>query len=394
MGKYDFDTVRDRRGTCSLKYDTGPEIVGRQDLLPMWVADMDFALPGEVLDELHKRTDHGIFGYTMPDDRYAKTLEGWFLRHYGWKPDRKWNTVVPGVVYGITLAVRAMTEPGETVMIQEPVYYPFRGLVESNGRKVVNSPLLEKNGRYEMDLADFESKIIGEDVRVFILCSPHNPVGRVWTREELEEVISICRKHNVKIIADEIHCDIIYPGNSFVSVANLAGGLSEDTVLCTSPSKTFNIAGLQISNILIPDPELRKAFRREHDKNGVALSSALGLTAAEAAYRLGDRWLSELLDYLQGNLDYFREFLKNEIPCLRLVEPEGTYLVWVDCSGLTDDSEKLYSFMKEEAGLWLDDGGIFGRNGELFERFNIACPRSVLKQALNQLKEAVDRMGD
>ena len=389
MSAFDFDRIIDRRGTACLKYDFGLKRAGREDLLPMWVADMDFALPENILARIHERIDHGIFGYTDPDDAYYKAVESWFERRCGWKINREWISVVPGVVYGIAAAVRALTKSGDAVIIQEPVYYPFREMIEENGRVCINSQLVEKDGRYEMDLADFEQKIREYKVKAFILCSPHNPVGRVWSREELRAVGDICLKNGVRMIVDEIHCDFIFPGHSFTPFALLGETYSKNAVFCTSPSKTFNMAGLQVANILIPDEQLRKAFRKINSANGYSQANAAGLAAARAVYEEGDAWLDALRDYLAGNLDYMRSFLKEKLPQLRMIEPEGTYLVWVDFSGLTESFEDLLHLVRDEAHLWLDEGAIFGEETRLFERFNIACPRSVLKEALESLEQAV-----
>ena len=389
MKKYDFDRVIPRRGTGSLKYDFALARAGREDLLPLWVADMDFALPQEILQKIHERTDHGIFGYTEPDEAYGDTLKSWFYRHYGWEIDPKWNTVVPGVVFAIAVAVQAYTKPGEAVLIQEPVYYPFRGTIESNQRICVNNELREINGHYEIDFDDFERRIRENDVKLFLLCNPHNPVGRVWKKKELERIAAICDRYGVTVVSDEIHCDFIYRGYEFTSYASLGEASLKNTVICTSPSKTFNIAGLQVANILIPNRKLRSAFRRQVDANGYSQVNALGLTAAKAVYDLGEEWLSELLVYLQENLEFFREYLKKNLPDLRLIEPEGTYLLWVDFSKAVNNEQDLVKLIRDRAHLWLDEGSVFSKEAPLYERFNIACPRSIVEQALEQLKEAV-----
>lgn len=387
--RYDFDRIISRKGTSCLKYDTGSERIGRSDLLPMWVADMDFALPEEILDVIRKRVDHGIFGYTDPDAAYYDTLEAWFRRRYGWTIDRSQVTVTPGVVYAIAAAVRALTSPGDAVIIQEPVYYPFREDIEKNGRICINSPLVNHDGRYEIDFDDFEKKLTESRAKLFILCSPHNPVGRVWTPEELRHLGDICLAHQVPVVADEIHCDFIFPGYHFTPYASLGEPYISHAIICTSPSKSFNLAGLQVSNIIIPDETLRKAFRKVNDANGYSQANVLGLTAAKAVYDLGDAWLDQLLDYLNGNLIFFRDYLNENLPELRLIEPEGTYLLWVDCSGIAHSYRELKHLIRDGAHLWLDDGVIFGKESALYERFNIACPRATLAQALSQLKDAV-----
>lgn len=389
---YDFDQVIDRRGTSSLKYDFGPERKGRDDLLPLWVADMDFRLPDEILNEICKRTAHGIFGYTDPKPDYKESVRKWFSDKHGWEIEPDWITVTPGVVYAISTAIRAFTERGDAVIIQQPVYYPFSECITDNGRKLVNSQLIYENGRYRMDYEDFEKKVLENKVRLFLLCSPHNPVGRVWTREELEKIGEICLKHNVIIFADEIHCDITYPGAAHIPLASISRELADCAIVGTSPSKTFNMAGLQVSNIIIPNPKLRNQFRKENGAAGYSQANVLGLTACKAAYDLGDLWYREMLAYLKENLDYVRDFLKKHLPQIHMIEPEGTYLVWLDFSELGLSHNQLEKLIIEKARLWLDAGFIFGKETAMFERINIACPKSVLEQALTQLENAVNEL--
>lgn len=391
VARYDFDRVVERRGTGSLKYDWGMQRVGRDDLLPLWVADMDFPLPDEILDDIKRRVDHGIFGYTEPADGYYDAMEAWFARHYGWRPEREWNTVTPGVVYALAVSVQAFTEPGDAVLVQEPVYYPFRETIELNGRRCVSSDLVERDGRYEVDFDDFERMVAESGARLFLLCSPHNPVGRVWTRDELERMARICERHGVQVVADEIHCDFIRPGVTFTPYALLSPELASRAVYCTSASKTFNTAALQTANIIIPDPGVRAAFRRQNAADGYSQANALGLAATEACWRRGEEWHEQLLAYLWGNLDCLRRFLREQLPQVRLVEPEGTYLMWMDFSRAARDYDDLHRLVQDEARLWLDEGVIFGKKNEMFERINIACPRSTLERALRQLKDALDR---
>ena len=392
MGKYDFDKVIERRGTDSVKYDCGMKYAGRDDLLPMWVADMDFRAPDEVIEALKNRADHGIFGYTEYGGDYIEAVQSWFRRHHGWEPEKNWNTITPGVVYAISLAVRTFTEPGDAVIIQEPVYYPFRSVIEKNGRVCVNSPLVEGNSagsRWQMDFDGFEIAVKENDVKMYILCNPHNPVGRVWEEPELRRIADICIENGVMVVSDEIHCDFIYPGNTFTSYARLGEKYLDNTVICTSPSKTFNLAGLQIANIFIPDKSLRHAYRKANSAAGFGEGNTLGLEAAKAAYRYGDEWLSELMIYLKGNLEFMKSYVADNIPGVRVIEPEGTYLVWTDFSGVADTEEELLEIVRDGARLWLDEGSMFAKDTYLFERFNIACPRSVLETALDRLKDAV-----
>ncbi|MCR4756186.1 MAG: pyridoxal phosphate-dependent aminotransferase [Butyrivibrio sp.] len=391
MGKYNFDKIMDRKNTSSLKFDFGIERKGRDDLLPMWVADMDFKLPDEIIEDLEKRVSHGIFGYTDPKDDYKKALRNWLLERHGIEIEDDWNTVVPGIVYAIATTIRALTKPGDAILIQQPVYYPFMETIKLNNRKVVNNQLIYKDYHYEIDFEDFEKKIIEEDVKLFLLCSPHNPVGRVWTKDELIRMAEICLRHEVFIFADEIHSDFVYRGYKHTSFLSLGEKYIKKTVLGTSPSKTFNIAGLQVANIIIPDPDVRSSFKRENEAAGYSQGSVLGMTATISAYTKGGQWVDELLDYLEGNLSFVRNFLKEKLPEVKLIEPEGTYLIWLDFSGIADGRKELEKLIVEDARLWLDQGAIFGKETALFERINIACPRQILQKAMEQLYEAVDR---
>ena len=389
---FHFDEVPDRKNTNSLKYDFGMERKGREDLLPLWVADMDFRLPEEVISDLQERVAHGIFGYTDPKEDYYEALHGWFLRHHDWDVKKEWNTITPGVVYAIATAVRAFTKEGDAIIIQQAVYCPFSEVIVDNRRKLVNNQLIYENGTYRIDFEDFEQKIIDHDVKMFFLCSPHNPVGRVWTREELTRVGEICLKHHVIVIADEIHCDFTYPGHKHISFTTVSDAFAQNAIVCTSPSKTFNIAGLQIANIFIPNEQLRKKFQHENAAAGYSQGTTFGITACRSVYEKGEDWYQALKQYLKENLDFARDFLEKRIPEIRLVEPEGTYLIWLDCSGLGISYKELEKLVVEDARLWLDAGKIFGAETALFERINIACPRSTLKQALEQLETAVAKL--
>jgi len=386
---YSFDKIIDRRGTDSLKYDFAARRGKPENILPMWVADMDFQAPPEVLQALAERSRHGIFGYSdVVGSDYFDTLASWYVNRFGWRPSHQWLVKTPGVVFAICTAIRALTEEGDAVMIQQPVYYPFADSVVANGRKLTVNELVYKDGRYTMDLSDFESKITRDQVKLFILCSPHNPVGRVWTAEELTAMGNICLKHGVKIVADEIHADFIYPGHRHQVFAAIKPEFSDITITCTSPSKTFNLAGLQISNIFISNGSIRRRFKHEIAKTGYNEPNIMGLTACKAAYRYGAQWLDDLISYLASNLSLVRDFLKCEMPEIKLVEPEGTYLVWLDCKALGLSDKELDDLIVHKAGLWLDAGPMFGAGVEGFQRINIACPRAILEDALERLKKA------
>lgn len=389
-GKYNFDENINRRGTSCLKYDFGMKRKGREDLLPLWVADMDFKLQDEILEDFHKRIDHGIFGYTDPDEEYYAALDRWFSVHHGYHIEPETVTVGCGVVYGLATGVKAFTEVGDSIIIQQPVYYPFREVIEDNGRRFINNQLHYENGRYTIDFEDFEQKIINNNVKVFILCNPHNPVGRVWTKEELERLGDICLKHNVIIMDDEIHCDFSFPGYKVTSFMTLDKKYQENLVLYTSPSKTFNVAGLQPANIIIKNEKLRAKYRKANAAAGYSQGNIMGMLAVKSVYTKGDEWVKELVEYITGNMEYFKEFVKENFPKAHFVEPEGTYLLWVDFSGYGFTDEELDHIMVEEARLWLDSGKIFGPATAQFERFNVACPRATVEQALKQLKAAID----
>lgn len=390
---YDFDRIIDRTNTDSLKYDFARRRGYPEDILPLWVADMDFQAPQEVMDAMVAKSQHGIFGYSEGREDYFEAVAGWYERYFHWRPKRQWLLKTPGVVFALAMAVQAYTEKGDAVLIQEPVYYPFRETVVDNERHLVVNQLVYEAGGYRMDLADFEAKIVANDVKLFILCSPHNPVGRVWREEELVAVGDICLRHGVLVVADEIHADFTYPGHTHHIFADLKPEFGPMTITCTAPTKTFNLAALQISNVFIEDQKLRRRFRTTMAASGYSQPGIMGLVSCQAAYTHGHEWLDALKGYLKGNLDFFRRFLKTHIPTARLIEPEGTYLVWVDVSkipayeGMTD--KEIDKHMVQEARLWLDGGTMFGRGGDGFQRFNIACPRAILERALLQWRDSL-----
>lgn len=386
--KYDFDKIINRTNTNSEKYDFADEWGVPKDALPMWVADMDFQTAPCIIEAMHENLNLGIFGYSEPKEEYYDALTKWYRTHFDFDIQKEWVLKTPGVVFGIAVALRALTNPGDAVLIQQPVYYPFRSVIVDNKRKLVNSPLMNRNGHYEMDFTDLEEKIVKNNVKLFILCSPHNPVGRVWKEEELKRVLEICKKHSVFIISDEIHADFTYPGHPHTVFGKIAGDYLEQVIICTSPSKTFNLAGLQISNIVIPSESVRRKCKEEMKAVAYDEVGMLAITACRAAYENGGEWLEELLVYLQGNVDYVRNFLKENLPKVKLIEPEGTYLVWLDFTAYGLTAKELDHKMLNEAKLWLDAGNIFGKEGAGYERVNIACPRSVLKEALERMKKA------
>ena len=389
---YDFDELIERRNTGSLKYDFAARRGMPADILPLWVADMDFRTPPCVIEALIEKSRHGIFGYSESSEAYYKALENWLFTRFDWQIRPEWLVKAPGVVFAICAAIRSLTREGDAVLIQQPVYYPFSESVVTNGRRLVVNELVYADGRYTIDFADFEAKLTENSVKLFILCSPHNPVGRVWTRDELLRLGDICLKHGVLVVSDEIHADFVFPGHRHLVFASLKPEFERITVTCTAPSKTFNLAGLQVSNILVPDPGIRRKMLNEIRSAGYSQLNAMGLAACRAAYEGGAEWLAQLVEYLCGNLDYLRGFLREKLPQVRLVEPEGTYLVWLDFRALGLSDQALDDLIVNRAKLWLDAGPVFGAGGEGFQRINIACPRATLKQALSQLEQAL-RLG-
>ena len=385
----DFDTVIDRKNTNCLKYDFAKRRGMPENVQPLWVADMDFQTSSYVQKALIREAGHGIFGYSEVQEEYFEALKSWMSRHYGWSVERRWLVKTPGIVFALAMAVKAFTKEGDGVLLQLPVYYPFSEVIVDNGRKIVSNTLVQdESGRYRMDAEDFENKIVNDNIKLFFLCNPHNPVGRVWTKEELIKIGDICHKHHVIVVSDEIHADFVFQGKHNV-FASLKEEYKDFTITCTSPSKTFNLAGLQISNILIPDTELRQRFRKEIDASGYSQLNVMGLVACEAAYRDGDEWYYAMLDYIRQNIEFTKGFFEQKMPKVKMTEPEGTYLVWLDFRELNLTNQELEDLIIKKAGLWLDSGVIFGESGKGFQRINVACPRAALKEALEKLEQAV-----
>lgn len=383
----DFDCIVDRKDTGCLKYDFAAERGMPEDVLPLWVADMDFKTSSYIEDALVERIRHGIFGYSEAKTPYFASVRDWMRGHHGWDVDEKWLVKTPGVVFALAMAVKAYTEPGEGVLIQPPVYYPFFEVIRDNGRRVVSNPLyLGEDNRYHMDLEDLERKLVEEQVRLFFLCSPHNPVGRVWTREELTGLGDICVRHHVTVVSDEIHQDFVFQGKHLV-FAGLKPEYADISVICTSPSKTFNLAGLMISNIFIPNQELRRSFRKELDAAGTSQLGVMGLVAGETAYSKGEEWYRAMHAYVADNIEFTRKYVEEKLPGVRMTAHEGTYLVWLDFRGTGLGVQELEDLIIHKARLWLDSGAIFGECGNGFQRINTACPRNVLKEALERLRE-------
>ena len=386
---YDFNQVIDRHGTNSIKTDLAVARGKPADVLSLWVADMDFPTSPEILEAIHNKVNHGIFGYSCLDDDFFASLKNWMETEHNFSPERRELVTTPGVVFGLSCAIKAFTKENEAVIIQTPVYYPFKNMIEANNRRLVTSSLYKKDGKYYIDFEDFEKKIVENDVKLFILCSPHNPVSRVWTREELEHLSQICLRHNVIVFADEIHNDFVYEPNIHTVYSTLSAEAADNCVVSMSVSKTFNLAGLQFSTNFIKNPLLRKKFKDEKDKTGYDEPSLIGLTAARAAYKNGKPWLLDLQKHLKENIAFVRNYLAENLPQVKLIEPEGTFLLWLDFSELAQkkalsDSE-IDNIIVNKAKVWLDRGTMFGPEGEYFQRINIATPRPLLKEALDRI---------
>ncbi len=385
----DFDRVIERKGTGCIKYDCAVERGMPEDVLPLWVADMDFETSSYVLDAMRERLDHGIFGYTEEIPGYFESVRDWMQRHHDFAVEKAWLVKTPGVVFALAMAIQAYTEPGDAVLIQQPVYYPFEGVIRDNGRKMVTNTLYPgEDNRFHIDFEDFEKKIVEHQVRLFILCSPHNPVGRVWTKEELIRLGDLCLQHQVIVVSDEIHGDFAFQGKHHV-FATLKKEYADISLICTSPSKTFNLAGLSLSNIFIPNEDLRKRLRKAMDAAGVSELNIMGQVACKAAYQHGETWYQAMMRYVADNIAFIGQYVEENLPGVRLSAHEGTYLVWLDFRGLGLTEAALEHKIIHEAKLWLDGGGMFGAGGAGFQRINAACPRKILREALERIRAVI-----
>ena len=377
--KYDFDKTIDRRATNSYKWDSAPEGV-----LPMWVADMDFRTAPAIIDALQKRVAHGIFGYTRVPDAYYDAVTSWFSRRHGWDIDREWIIYTSGVVPAVSAVIKALTVPGDKVIVQTPVYNCFFSSIRNNGCEIVSNPLRRTADTYEMDFDALERWAADPRAKVMLLCNPHNPAGRVWTPDELTRLGNICLRNGVTVVADEIHCELVYQGFKYTPFASLSDAFLHRSVTCVSPSKAFNIAGLQIANIVAFDNDLRSRIDKAININEVCDVNPFGVAATIAAYNEGEEWLNQLVDYLHGNYEAMAEFCRRELPEFPITRLEGTYLVWMDCSSLGMPSDALEHALLDDARLWLNAGTMYGAEGEGYMRWNIACPRSVMLDGLNR----------
>lgn len=379
--KYDFDEIINRRGTCSYKWDSDPA----GNIRPLWVADMDFRTAQPVIDALQKQVAHGIFGYTYVPDSYYQAVADWFERRHNWRIDRNSVIYTSGVVPALSAIIKALTVPGDKVLVQGPVYNCFFSSIRNNKCEIVSNSLVYRDLTYTMDFADLESKLADPKVKLMLLCNPHNPAGRVWTREELQRVGDLCHRYGVQVVSDEIHCELVYKGHEYTPFASLF----PDAIVCVSATKTFNIAGLQIANIVCPDEGIRAKIDRAINDNEVCDVNPFGVIATQAAYNEGEEWLEQLLEYLYGNYRFMSDFCRENLPGFPLTKLEGTYLVWMDCRNVNVKSEDFETALKEATGLWLNAGSMYGVEGEGFMRWNIACPRKCLHEALQKFADFV-----
>ena len=382
-----FDEIHDRTKSSAIKYMDLPE-TEKKPVIPMWIADMDFKSAPAITEALKRTAEHGIYGYGEIDDEYKNLVIDWYNRRMGWKIEKDELLTMPGVMFGVAMSIRALTKENDAVLICQPVYYPFEKVVLNNNRKLVVNELVLNNGRYEIDFNDFEEKIIKENVKVFLFCSPHNPVARVWEKEELERIAEICLKHNVYIISDEIHSDFIFEGGKHIPISTLSEKVKEKTVTCIAPSKTFNIAGLQASNIIIPNEKIREKILKERTATCHHHLNIMSIEAVKAAYKDSEEWLEIFLKYIKRNADVLRAAFPDDYKITAL-EMDGTYLAWLDCRKLNLSADELGDLFLKKAGVWLHNGATFGECGEGFMRMNIACPASVLEEAIERIKAVI-----
>ena len=386
---YNFDEIINRNGTDSVKWDGVEGRWGRNDLIPMWVADMDFRTAPPVVEALRKRVEHGIFGYVRVPDAYYAAVTNWFARRHDWQIEKEWIIYTTGVVPALSAVIKALTAPGDKVMVQTPVYNCFFSSIRNNGCGMIANPLIYRNGTYQIDFADLEQKAADPSVKVLLLCNPHNPAGRVWTKQELTRIGDICIRNNVWVVADEIHCELVFPGHTYIPFASISQEFLMHSVTCTSPSKAFNLAGLQIANIISADTDIRTKIDKAININEVCDVNPFGVEALMAAYNDGEEWLEELKQYLFANYNYLRVYFEEYLPEFPVATLEGTYLVWADCSVLNQSSDETVKTLLEKEKLWVNEGSLYGEAGEGFIRINIACPRQQLIEGLNRLRRAL-----
>ncbi len=381
-----FDEIIDRRQSDSVKWATG-RVFGSEEVLPLWVADMDFRAPEAVIAALKARVEHGVFGYMIHEAGLYQAVMDWLGRRYAWQVEKEWITFTPGVVPAINLALQAFTQPGDKVILQPPVYHPFFHCVKNNGRQILENPLIEEDGFYRMDFEGLARQMQDPRARMLILCSPHNPVGRVWRADELERLVALCLEHNILLISDEIHHDLVFKPHHHTPAAALSAEAARNTVTLLAPSKTFNLAGLHTSLAVIADENLRRRFENALENVGVGHTTVFGALALQTAYAQGEDWLEQALAYMEGNLDFMQAYLAQHLPQVKMRKPEGTYLAWLDFRGLGLKVEELNERLVKGARVGLNDGSMFGAGGQGFQRVNVGCPRATLAQALQRMAE-------
>ncbi len=391
MKKYNFDEVISREGTNSIKYDARERYFQNGQVIPLWVADTDFRTPDFISGAIKKRAEHEIYGYSFQSDSYFDAITGWMQRRHNWEIKREWISFSPGVVAGIAFAIETFTKAGDGVIVQPPVYFPFFDVVKGTKRKLIENPLKLENNRYTFDFEDLISKIDG-DTKLLLLCNPQNPGGMVWTRRELEELSGICLEKGITVVSDEIHSDLIFNNHCHIPYATLSPEAAKNSVICMAPSKTFNVAGLASSVVIIPDKQKHARYERTLSIGHFGMGNLFGAAAMEAAYTYGDKWLEQLLDYLWKNYLFLEEFFSSYLPRVKVMQPEATYLVWLDFRAYGMNDSQLNKFIIERAGVGLNNGARFGTGGEGWMRLNIGCPRSILTEGLNRLKEAFDSL--
>lgn len=385
--KYDFDKITPRRGTNSYKWDSSPD----KDMLPMWVADMDFPTAPCIINALEKRVEHGIFGYTRVPEEYYDAVISWFSRRHHWKPRREWFIYTSGVVPALSAVIKALTNVGDKVLTLTPVYNCFFSSIRNNGCELDSCALRYENNTFSIDYEDLERRAADPKTTLMLLCNPHNPSGRVWTREELRRIGDICIKNNVVVVADEIHCELVHPGFTYTPFASVSEEFQKHSVTCVAPSKAFNIAGLQIANIIVENDKWRQRIDKAININEVCDVNPFGVIATIAAYNEGEEWLNQLLQYIHGNYLFFKDYCEEHLPQLPVAPLEGTYLAWMDCRSLGIPSEELEEELMKEAKLWLNAGSMYGKEGEGFMRWNLACPRQLVKEGLERFSQFVDK---
>lgn len=386
---YDYDKMTDRRGTSCSKWDNMSSMFTEKDLLPLWIADMDFRCCEEAIEAMRQRVEHGVFGYTVLPESYYEAVSGWMQRRHNWTIQKEWLVTSVTVVSALNIFIQTFTNVGDGVIIQKPVYFPFEECIIDNGRELVNNELKETDGYYTIDFDDLERKAACPENKMLLLCSPHNPVCRAWTEKELRRIIDICVRNDVYLIADEIHMDFVFKGRH-VPIGTLTS--YDKLAVCTSPSKTFNMAGLKMANIIIPNEEMRRAFtRRSKAQCGIIPNNPLSIAGITAAYTHGDKWLDEVRGYIMENFRFVDEYIKTYIPKLRMTEPEATYLAWIDFSGVGLKGSELRRFLREDAKVALDEGMVFGKSGECFARINVATDRTVLRECMNRIRDSLMR---